>query len=180
MEWSFDVVAGVHLALLPVRRRERPCAGSYVLALRISPVSGRKFAPHAITGVHDRSASRISGRTRAAVCATYVSALRIAVLKECGQSPAIISANLSAEKTWRVKLFRSRAQNLQLSKRRYGRPCSKISAGHQLRRAVRIREAGLRPPRVPKNNKAPDMPGPCCRRDGRDQYPATTGPALNR
>lgn len=37
--WSFDVVAGVHLALLPVRRRERPCAESYTLALRISPAS---------------------------------------------------------------------------------------------------------------------------------------------
>ena len=35
--WSLDVVAGVHLALLPVRRRERPCAESYTLALRISP-----------------------------------------------------------------------------------------------------------------------------------------------
>ena len=39
IEWSFDIVAGVHLALLPVRRRERPCAGSYTLALRISPAS---------------------------------------------------------------------------------------------------------------------------------------------
>src|SRR5436190_12361442 len=37
--WSLDVVAGVHLALLPVRRRERPCAESYTLALRISPAS---------------------------------------------------------------------------------------------------------------------------------------------
>src|SRR6478752_1925751 len=37
--WSLDVVVGVHLALLPVRRRERPCAGNYILALRISPAS---------------------------------------------------------------------------------------------------------------------------------------------
>ena len=37
--WSLDVVAGVHLALLPVRRRERPSAESYTLALRISPAS---------------------------------------------------------------------------------------------------------------------------------------------
>jgi len=37
--WSLDVVAGVHLALLPFRRRERPCAESYTLALRISPAS---------------------------------------------------------------------------------------------------------------------------------------------
>jgi hypothetical protein len=37
---SLDVVVGVHLALLPVRRRERPCAESYTLALRISPASG--------------------------------------------------------------------------------------------------------------------------------------------
>src|SRR6185437_826908 len=35
--WSLDVVAGVHLALLPFRRRERPCAECYILALRISP-----------------------------------------------------------------------------------------------------------------------------------------------
>ena len=35
--WSLNVVAGVHLALLPFRRRERPCAESYTLALRISP-----------------------------------------------------------------------------------------------------------------------------------------------
>src|SRR5581483_8523214 len=104
------------------------CAGSYVPALRIGPVPGRKFAPHAITGVHDRSASRISGRTRAAVCVTCVSALRIAVLECAGSSPAIVSANLSAEKTWRVKLFRSRAQNLQFSKRRCGPSFYKISA----------------------------------------------------
>jgi hypothetical protein len=37
--WSLDVVAGVHLALLPVRRRERPCAESYTLAFRISSAS---------------------------------------------------------------------------------------------------------------------------------------------
>src|SRR5215475_5245086 len=29
----FSVVVGVHLALLPVRRRERPCAESYTLVL---------------------------------------------------------------------------------------------------------------------------------------------------
>jgi hypothetical protein len=69
----------------------------------------RKFAAHAITGVHDHSASRISGRTRAAVCVTCVSALRMAVLKCAGSSPAIVSANLSAEKVQHVKLFSSRS-----------------------------------------------------------------------
>jgi hypothetical protein len=35
--WSLDVVAGVHLALLPFRRRDQPCAESYTLALLFSP-----------------------------------------------------------------------------------------------------------------------------------------------
>jgi hypothetical protein len=35
--WSLDVVAGVHLALLPFGGREQPCAESYTLASRISP-----------------------------------------------------------------------------------------------------------------------------------------------
>jgi hypothetical protein len=37
--WSLEVVPGVHLALLPIRRRERPYAESYTLALSISPAS---------------------------------------------------------------------------------------------------------------------------------------------
>jgi hypothetical protein len=37
IEWSLDLVAGVHLALLPFSAEEQPCAGSYTLAFRISP-----------------------------------------------------------------------------------------------------------------------------------------------
>src|SRR5215813_3535260 len=55
--WSLDVVAGVHLALLPVRRRERPCAESYTLASRISPASSWNFGTCVITDMRDQSAS---------------------------------------------------------------------------------------------------------------------------
>src|SRR5262249_39928589 len=85
---SLDVVAGVHLALLPVRRRERPCAESYTLALRIKPASSSKFRPHVITDTHDQSASRISGRTRAAVSAMCVRALCIRSSRVQAISPA--------------------------------------------------------------------------------------------
>ena len=81
IEWSLDVVAGVHRALLPVRRRERPCAGNYILVLRISPAASRKSGP--VMDMHDQSASRTCGRM--AVTAMSVRALRIGGPLECGR-----------------------------------------------------------------------------------------------
>jgi len=106
--WSLDVVAGVHLALLPVRRRERPCAESYTLALWSSPASGRKVGPHVTTDMHDQSASQISGRTLAAVSAMCVRTLRITVLKSAGNFTRDACLDLNAEKIQRVKCFMSR------------------------------------------------------------------------
>ena len=55
--------------------------------------------------MHDQSASRISGRTRAAVPAMYVRALRITVLKSAGNFTRDECHDLSAEKILRVKCF---------------------------------------------------------------------------
>src|SRR6267154_1016865 len=55
--------------------------------------------------MHDRSASRISGRTRTAVSAMCVRALRITVLKSAGNFTRDECHDLSAEKIQRVKCF---------------------------------------------------------------------------
>src|SRR5215468_7606986 len=55
--------------------------------------------------MHDQSASRISGRTRAAVSTMSVRALRMAVLKSAGNFTRDEYDNLSAEKIQRVKCF---------------------------------------------------------------------------
>jgi hypothetical protein len=55
--------------------------------------------------MHDQSASRISGRTRAAVSAMCVRALRITVLKSAGNFTRDECHDLSAEKIQRVKCF---------------------------------------------------------------------------
>ena len=55
--------------------------------------------------MHDQSASRISGRTRAAVSAMCVRALRITVLKSAGNFTRHECHNLNAEKTQRVKCY---------------------------------------------------------------------------
>ena len=55
--------------------------------------------------MHDQSASRISGRTRAAVSAMSVRALRITVLKSAGNFTRDECNDLSAEKIQRVKCF---------------------------------------------------------------------------
>src|SRR6516164_8771130 len=55
--------------------------------------------------MHDQSASRISGRTPAAVSAMCVRALRITVLKSAGNFTRDECHNLNAEKIQRVKCF---------------------------------------------------------------------------
>jgi hypothetical protein len=55
--------------------------------------------------MHDQSASRISGRTRAAVSAICVRALRITGLKSAGNFTRDECHDLSAEKIQRVKCF---------------------------------------------------------------------------
>ena len=55
--------------------------------------------------MHAPSASRISGRTRAAVSAMYVRALRIRGPQECGQFTRGECHDLSAEKIQHVKCF---------------------------------------------------------------------------
>jgi hypothetical protein len=55
--------------------------------------------------MHDQSASRISGRTRTAVSAMCVRALRITVLKSAGNFTRGECHDLSAEKIHRVKYF---------------------------------------------------------------------------
>ena len=55
--------------------------------------------------MHDQSASRISGRTRAAVSAICVRALRMTVLKSAGNFTRDECRDLNAEKLQRVKCF---------------------------------------------------------------------------
>src|SRR5206468_5437202 len=55
--------------------------------------------------MHDQSASQISGRTRAAVSAMCVRALRITVLKSAGNFTRDECRDLNAEKFQRVKCF---------------------------------------------------------------------------
>ena len=62
--------------------------------------------------MHDQSASRISGRTRAAVSAMCVRALRITVLKSAGNFTRDKCHDLSAEKIQRVKCFMFEVRNL--------------------------------------------------------------------
>src|SRR5258707_14524117 len=57
--------------------------------------------------MHDQSASRISGRTRAAVSAMCVRALRITVLKSAGNFTRDECHDLSAEKIQRVKCLQA-------------------------------------------------------------------------
>src|SRR6266404_2240813 len=61
---------------------------------------------------HDQSASRISGRTRGAVSAMCVRALRITVLKSAGNFTRDEYHDLNAEKIQRVKSFMHEVRNL--------------------------------------------------------------------
>ena len=62
--------------------------------------------------MHDQSASRMSGRTRAAVSAMCVRALRITVLKSAGNFTRDECHDLNAEKIQRVKCFMFEVRNL--------------------------------------------------------------------
>jgi len=79
----------------------------------------------------DQSASRISGRTRAAVSAICVGALRITVLKSAGNFTRDECVDLNAEKIQRVKCFIFTRCGfccvLAIFERRRGRLGSKIS-----------------------------------------------------
>ena len=86
--------------------------------------------------MHDQSASRISGRTRTAVSAMCVRALRIAVLKSAGNFTRYECHDLNAEKIQRVKCFMFTRCGiccvLAIFERRRGRLGSKISGYDQL------------------------------------------------
>jgi hypothetical protein len=100
--------------------------------------------------MHDQSASRISGRTRAAVSAMCVRALRITVLKSAGNFTRDECHDLSADKIQRVKCFMFTRCGiccvLAIFKRRRGRLGSKISGCGQLAEvAVYFAMSGLPP-----------------------------------
>jgi hypothetical protein len=86
--------------------------------------------------MHDQSASRISGRTRAAASAICVRVLRITVLKSAGNFTRDECHDLNAEKFLRVKCFVFTRCGiccvLAIFERRRGRQGSKISGYGQL------------------------------------------------
>jgi|SRR6266566_8835838 len=86
--------------------------------------------------MHDQSASRISGQTRAAVSAMCVRALRITVLKSAGNFTRDECHDLNAEKIQRVKCFMFTRCRIccvpAIFERRRGRLGSKISGYGQL------------------------------------------------
>src|SRR6476660_6470981 len=100
--------------------------------------------------MHDQSASRMSGRTRAAVSAMCVRALRITVLKSAGDFTRDECPDLNAEKIQRVKCFMFTRCGiccvLAIFERRRGRLGSKISGCGQLAEvAVYFAMSGLPP-----------------------------------
>src|SRR5260370_27508712 len=107
--------------------------------------------------MHDQSANRISGRTRAAVSAMCVRALRITVLKSAGNFTRDECHDLNAEKIQRVKCFMFTRCGiccvLAIFERRRGRLGSKISGyGHLAEVAVYFAMSGL-PPEADTNRK---------------------------
>ena len=86
--------------------------------------------------MHDQSVSRVSGRTRAAVSAMCVRALRITVLKSAGNFTRDECHDLNAEKIQRVKCFMFTRSGiccvLAIFERRRGRLGSKISGYGQI------------------------------------------------
>lgn len=107
--------------------------------------------------MHDQSASRISGRTRAAVSAMCVRALRITVLKSAGNFTRDECHDLNAEKIQRVKCFMFTRCGIccvpAIFERRRGRLGSKISGYGQLAEvAVYFAMSGL-PPEADTNRK---------------------------
>jgi hypothetical protein len=86
--------------------------------------------------MHDQAASRISGRTRAAVSAMCVRAVRITVLKSAGNFTRDECHDLNAEKIQPVKCFMFTRCGISCVpatfERRRGRLGSKISTYGQL------------------------------------------------
>src|SRR6266480_5259323 len=108
--------------------------------------------------MHDQSASRISGQTRAAVSAMCVRALRITVLKSAGNFTRDECHDLNAEKIQRVKCFMFTRCGiccvLAIFERRRGGLGSKISGCRQLAEvAVYFAMSGL-----PPNNRTSSEP----------------------
>ena len=104
--------------------------------------------------MHDQSASRISGRTRTAVSAMCVRALRITVLKSAGNFTRDECHDLNAEKIQRVKCFMFTRCGiccvLAIFERRRGRLGSKISGYGQLAEvAVYFAMSGLHRKQTP-------------------------------
>ena len=100
--------------------------------------------------MHDQAASRISGRTRAAVSAMCVRAVRITVLKSAGNFTRNESHDLNAEKIQPVKCFMFTRCGIccvpAIFERRRGRLGSKISTYGQLAEvAVYFATSGLPP-----------------------------------
>ena len=100
--------------------------------------------------MHDQSASRISGRTRAAVSAMCVRAVRITVLKSAGDLTRDECHDLNAEKIQPVKCFMFTRCGIccvpAIFERRRGRLGSKISTYGQLAEvAVCFAVSGLPP-----------------------------------
>jgi hypothetical protein len=93
--------------------------------------------------MHDQSASRISGRTRAAVSAMCVRAVGITVLKSAGNFTRGECHDLNAEKVQRVKCFVFTRCGVwcvpAIFERRRGRLGSKISGCGQLAEAASLR-----------------------------------------
>jgi hypothetical protein len=111
--------------------------------------------------MHDQSASRISGRTRAAVAAMCVRALRITVLKSAGNFTCDECHDLNAEKIQRVKCFMFTRSGIccvpAIFERQRGRLGSKISGYSQLAEvAVYFAVSGL-PPIVLQNSAGLDF-----------------------
>jgi hypothetical protein len=108
--------------------------------------------------MHDQSASQISGRTRAAVSAMCVRALRITVLKSAGNFTRDECHDLNAEKIQRVKCFMFTKWGIccapAIFERRRGQVGSKISGCGQLAEvAVYFATSGL-PTIVLKSRKS--------------------------
>ena len=107
--------------------------------------------------MHDQAASRISGRTRAAVSAMCVRAVRITVLKSAGNLTRDECHDLNAEKIHPVKCFMFTRCGIccvpAIFERRRGRLGSKISTYGQLAEvAVYFAMSGL-PPEADTNRK---------------------------
>src|SRR5271154_7013699 len=107
--------------------------------------------------MHDQSASRRSGRTRTAVSAMCVRALRMTVLKSAGNFTRDECPDLNAGKIQRVKCFMFTRCGiccvLAIFERRRGRLGSKISRHGQLVEVAFTSPCPVYPPEADTNRK---------------------------